>query len=75
MSKQLRFYKSYASTGTAGTGSAQECTCKTFGNTLTILFKACLFDLTFYKGSHSKGLKQRALHVHQRKTKSFTAKQ
>jgi len=39
-----------------------------------ILFKACLFNLTFYKGSHSKGLKQRALHVHQRKTKHFIAK-
>ena len=39
-----------------------------------ILFKACLFNLTFYKGSHSKGLKLRALHVHQRKTKHFIAK-
>ena len=39
-----------------------------------ILFKACLFNLTFYKGSHSKGLMQRALPVHQRKTKHFIAK-
>ena len=31
--------------------------------THSILFKACLFNLTFYKASHSKGLKQRALHV------------
>ena len=31
-------------------------------------------NLTFYKGSHLKGLKQRALHVHQRKTKHFIAK-
>ena len=41
---------------------------------MSILFKACLFNLTFYKGSHSKGLKQRAMHVHQRKTKHFIAK-
>ena len=38
-----------------------------------IHFKACLFNLTFHKGSHSKGLKQRALHVHQTKTKHFIA--
>ena len=39
-----------------------------------IPFEACLFNLTFYKGNHSKGLKQRTLHVHQRKTKHFIAK-
>ena len=42
--------------------------------TSIILFKACLFNLTFYKESHSKGLMQRALPVHQRKTKHFIAK-
>ena len=39
-----------------------------------ILFKACLFNLTFYKGSHSKWLKSRALYVHQIKTKHFIEK-
>ena len=43
-------------------------------NVICILFKACLFKLTFYKGSNLKGLKQRALHVYQRKTKHFIAK-
>ena len=37
-----------------------------------IQIEACLFNLTFYKGSHSKGTKQRALHVHQTKTKHFS---
>ena len=36
--------------------------------------KAWLFKRPFYKGSHSKGIKGRALHVHQRKTKHFIAK-
>ena len=36
--------------------------------------EACLFKHPFYKGSHSKGMKERALHVHQRKTKHFIAK-
>ena len=36
--------------------------------------EACLFKHPFYKGSRSKGIKQRALHVHQRKTKHFIAK-
>ena len=40
---------------------------------LGIHFKACLFNLTFNKGSHSKGLKQRALLLHKRKTKHFIA--
>ena len=35
---------------------------------------ACLFNQIFYKASHSKGLEQRALHVHQRKTKHIIAK-
>ena len=32
------------------------------------------FNRTFYRRSHSKGLKQRALHVHKTKTKHFIAK-
>ena len=32
------------------------------------------FKVPFYKASHSKGIKERALHVHQRKTKHFIAK-
>ena len=36
--------------------------------------EACLFKHPFYRGSHSKGIKERALHVHQRKTKHFIAK-
>ena len=36
--------------------------------------EACLFKHPFYKWSHSKGIKQRALLVHQRKTKHFIAR-
>ena len=36
--------------------------------------EACLFKHPFYKGSQSKGIKERAQHVHQRKTKHFIAK-
>ena len=36
--------------------------------------EACLFKHPFYRGNHSKGIKKRALHVHQRKTKYFIAK-
>ena len=43
-------------------------------NPRSIHFKACLFNLAFYKGSHWIGLKQRARHVYQRKTKNFIAK-
>ena len=52
------------------------CTFQTlsYGAGECILCEACLFDLTFYKDSHSKRLKQRALHVHQRKTKHIIAK-
>ena len=32
------------------------------------------FKVPFYKASHSKGIKERALHVHQRKTKHFITK-
>ena len=39
----------------------QEFTSLIMGNVhVTILFKACLFNLTFHKGSHSKGLKQKS---------------
>ena len=36
--------------------------------------EACLFKHHFYKRGHSKEAKQRALHVHQTKTKHFIAK-
>ena len=39
-----------------------------------IQIEACLFNPTFYRRSHSKGPKERALHVHQTKTKHFIAK-
>ena len=42
--------------------------------TLSTSIEACLFKHPFYRGSHSKGIKERALHVHQRKTKHFIAK-
>ena len=37
----------------------------------TIQIEACQVNPTFYKSSHSKGLKERALHIHQTKTKHF----
>ena len=40
----------------------------------TIQIEACLFNPTFHRRSHSKGPKERALHVHQTKTKHFIAK-
>ena len=40
----------------------------------SIQIEACLFNPTFYKGSHLKGLKQRALHAHQTNTKTFHRK-
>ena len=40
----------------------------------TIQIEAWLFSIPFYRRSHSKEAKQRALHVHQRKTKHFIAK-
>ena len=39
--------------------------------TKSIQIEACLFNPTFYRRSHSKGPKERALHVHQTKTKHF----
>ena len=39
-----------------------------------IRIEACLFNEHFYKASHSKVVKERALHVHQTKTKHFIAK-
>ena len=45
-----------------------------FSKSVLIQIEACLFNPTFYKVSHSKGPKQRALHVHQTKTKHFIAK-
>ena len=39
-----------------------------------ILFKACLFNLTFYKGSHSKGLKQKSTACASKKNKTFHRK-
>ena len=41
---------------------------------MTILFKACLFNLTFYKGSHSKGLKQKSTACASKKNKTFHRK-
>ena len=41
---------------------------------LSILFKACLFNLTFYKGSHSKGLKQKSTACASKKNKTFHRK-
>ena len=41
-------------------------------NTKSILFKACLFNLTFHKGSHSKGLKQKS--TASKKNKIFHSK-
>ena len=43
------------------------------GESLTSI-EACLFKHPFYKRGQSKGIKQRALHVHRRKTKHFIAK-
>ena len=43
-------------------------------NVRTIRIEACLFNEYFYKASHSKVVKERALHVHQTKTKHFIAK-
>ena len=40
----------------------------------TILFKACLFNLTFHKGSHSKGLKQKSTACASKKSKTFHRK-
>ena len=39
-----------------------------------ILFKACLLNLTFYKGSHSKGLKQKSIACASKKNKTFHRK-
>ena len=41
---------------------------------IPIQIEACLFNPTFYKRSHSKGPKKRALPAHQTKTKDFIAK-
>ena len=41
---------------------------------LSILFKACLFNLTFHKGSHSKGLKQKSTACASKKNKTFHRK-
>ena len=41
---------------------------------LFILFKACLFNLTFHKGSHSKGLKQKSTACASKKNKTFHRK-
>ena len=41
---------------------------------VSILFKACLFNLTFYKGSHSKGLKQKSTACASKKNKTFHRK-
>ena len=41
---------------------------------VSLHFKASLFSLTFHKGSHSKGLKQRALQAHQTNITHFIAK-
>ena len=48
----------------------------TLGKTKTPVtsIEACLFKHPFYKRGQSKGIKQRALHVHRRKTKHFIAK-
>ena len=57
--------------------SLTSCECRHHEDWLSqmcIQIEACLFNPTFYKGSHSKGPKQRALHVHQTKTKHFIAK-
>ena len=40
----------------------------------TIRIEARQFNEHFYKASHSKVVKERALHVHQTKTKHFIAK-
>ena len=40
----------------------------------TIRIEARLFNEHFYKASHSKVEKERALHMHQTKTKHFIAK-
>ena len=40
----------------------------------SIRIEARLFNEYFYKASHSKVVKERALHVHQTKTKHFIAK-
>ena len=45
-----------------------------FGSIYPIQLEAYLFNPTFYGRSHSKGLKQGALHVHQTKTKQFITK-
>jgi len=44
------------------------------GRAMTILFKACLFNLTFYKGSHSKGQKQKSTAYISKKDKTFHRK-
>ena len=50
--------------GTLGKNSTTEGPASFFGSTryyletIVILFKACLLNLTFHKGSRSKGLKQ-----------------
>ena len=49
--------------------------CPFFGHIKTSTsIAACLFHLTFYKGSPSKGTKQRSLLLNQRKTKHFIVK-
>ena len=39
-----------------------------------ILFKARLFNLTFHKGSHSKGLKQKSTAYTSKENKTFNCK-
>ena len=39
-----------------------------------ILFKACLFNLTFHKGSHSKGQKLKSTACSSKKNKTFHRK-
>ena len=45
-----------------------------FQKDLSTSIEACLFKHPFYTRGQSKGIKQRALHVHRRKTKHFIAK-
>ena len=40
----------------------------------SIQIEACLFNLTFYKGSHSKGLKQKSTACASKKNKTFHRK-
>ena len=47
---------------------------ETKGREFLTSIEACLFKHPFYKRGQSKGIKQRALHVHRRKTKHFISK-